>query len=180
MTRDAVFNPNEIRIFNNSGSRTLKRDGETREIRSFLESWSPYSALVKEETSKKTVLQLLNSVCINVTMAKEMPKLVVLFDHDRKTPHAEFSGIRNTIKSSKKGIDLVQVLTTKHGDIAHSSTYELHKVGRRGTVPITQIHFFCFYLSLEKAAKREFGSLPIPNLINKMAELFNAKDVFSP
>lgn len=180
LVRCKVCAVSKIQTFKNNGTVSIKRNGETNAIRSFMEPSSPYSVLIKVENGKHFVLKLFNSICVNVMLAQDPPpKLVVIFDHDNDPADNEFDQIRKNIKSSKNGIDFVQLSRTEHKGIAHSSVYNLVKVTDSQRIIIANIHFFCFFTSLEKTAKELFGKHTIDYLIDKMSQNFKAADIFA-
>ncbi len=180
LVRCKVCDDSQIDAFKNKGTGDVKRDGETRAIRRFMESRSPYSILIKEENGKRSLLQLFNSICVNAMIALDPPpKLVVICDHDGLPADKEFEQIRHQIKSSKNGIDFVQLSRTNHNEIAHTSVYKLVKKTDSREIVISNIHFFCFFTSLEKTAEKLFGKHPIDYLIDKLSQNFKAEDIFA-
>lgn len=180
LIRCEVCDQNKIDIFKNAGAMNAKRFAETRTIKRFMEPNSPYSILIKEENGKKSLFQLMNSICINVAIATDQPpKLVVMFDHDNLAVTKEFEQIRNLITSSKNKIDFIKISRTDHMDIAHSSVYKLVKNSGSNEKIISMVHFFCFFNSLEKTAENLFGKYSIENLVDKISGKFSAEDIFA-
>ena len=180
LVRCKVCDDSKIYVFKNNGTGYVKRNGETIAIRRFMESHSPYSVLIKEENGKHSLLQLFNSICVNVMIAQDPPlKLVVIYDHDGVPYDKEFEQIRHQIDSSKNGIDFVQLSRTDHKDIAHTSVYKLVKKTDSREIVISNVHFFCFFTSLEKTAEKLFGKHSINYLIDKISQNFKAEDIFA-
>ena len=179
LVRSKVCKVADIWTFKNSGTVDGKRKGETNVIRSFMKPSSPHSVLIKVENGKHFLLQLFNSICVNVMIAQDPPpKLVVIFDHDKLSVDKEFENIRQHIKSSKNGMDFVKLSRIDRNNIAHSSVYQLVKITDHHRIVIANIHFFCFFTSLEKKAKKLFGKYHIDDLIDKMSQIFKADDIF--
>ena len=180
LIRCNVCDEKKIDIFKNAGAMNAKRFAETRTIKRFMEPNSPYSILIKEENGKRSLLQLMNSICINAAIAMEPPpKLIVMFDHDNLAVTREFEQIRDLITSSKNKIDFIQISRTNHMGIAHSSVYKLVKSVGSNRKIISMVHFFCFFNSLERTAENLFGKHSIKILVDKMSEKFSAEDIFA-
>lgn len=160
--------------YSNEGVKTEKRMAESVLIRQLLNEYSAHDVLIKSEIGKQTLISLLGKVCIPAANNHWELKLTTVFDHDGKRPFEEFNKIFTDIKKTHPQLDFELISDTPHGDIGHAVSYNVSKISGKRRVDLNEIHFFCFYESLEKVIERKFGKgVPIDHGIIRLSEHLN-------